>query len=325
MSNLTPTNSAGSASGTPSNYLFGRVFTLLVSNNAGKAMDLSQLHVKFAVKKSGVMTPNVASIRVHNLDEDTAQIIKKEYTHVVLQAGYVGNFGVIFKGNIKQGIIGRESSTDTYIDLNCGDGDTAYNFAVVNKTIAKGSSQTDQLNAALNSMAGQGVGEGYTSGLPATKLSRGKVMYGNARDYMRTLANTNNCTWSIQDGKTVFLPLSTYLPNEAVVLTTKTGMVGQPQQTIEGIKIRALMNPLLKIHGRVKIDNKSVIQFQLDFTVPGSPANTPVPLTADGVYYILVAEATGDNRATDWYTDLLCLNINPSSNALNAISVSNNG
>ncbi len=298
---------------------FGRVCTLLVSDKSGKALDLSALRIKFAVKKSGIMTPNVADIRVYNLSLSTATLIKKEFTRVVLQAGYAGNFGVIFKGNIKQAILGRESATDTFVDLVCGDGDQAYNFAIVNQTIAAGSTQKDQLNAALGSLGSAGVGQTYIGALPVPKLPRGKVMFGNARDYMQTLADTNNFVWSIQDGAVVFLKQSTYLPNEVVVLTSKTGMIGTPQQTIEGVMCKCLLNPKLKCHGRVKIDNASVEQFKLNFSVPGSPANTPVPLTADGVYYILVAEHVGDSRGTEWYTNLTNLNIDVSSNPLNSV------
>lgn len=303
------------------NMQYGRVCTLLVSNSAGKALDLSALRIKFAVKKSGVMTPNVADILVYNLDQKTEDLIKKEYTKVILQAGYTGNFGVIFQGNIKQVISGRESATETFINLVAGDGDQAYNFSVVNQTLAKGSSPNDQLNAAMTSMFSQGVGVGYVGSLHSSKLPRGKVLYGNARDYIKNISDSSGSSWSIQDGKVIFLPKNAYLPGEATVLTTKTGLVGQPQQTIEGINCKCLLNPNLKIHGRVKIDNKSVLQYKLNQLVPGSPANTPVPLTHDGVYYVLVSEHTGDTRGTEWYSSLTLLNIDPSSNPLNTVGV----
>ena len=45
-------------------------------------------------------TPNSASIKVYNLSEATAGRICKEFTRVILQAGYQGNCSVIFDGNI---------------------------------------------------------------------------------------------------------------------------------------------------------------------------------------------------------------------------------
>jgi len=309
--------------GTDAAQQFGRQFKLLVSNKGGTTVDLSQMRVKFAVKKSGYMTPNVADIIVYNLAQSTALFIKQEFTQVIMQAGYDGNFGVIFKGNIKQAILGRESGTDTFINLIAGDGDQAYNFAIVTQTvgsaIAGGSSPSDQFNAAAASMSGQGVGASYIGTLPQVKLPRGKVLYGNARDYIKTIADTNGFAWSIQDEKIVFLKQGAYLPNQAVVLTSKSGLIGAPQQTIQGIKLKCLLNPKIKCHGRVQIDNAAVQQFVIDFSQPGSPANTPVPLSNDGMYYVLVAEHSGDTRGTEWYTNLQMLTIDVSSNPLNSV------
>jgi hypothetical protein len=96
--------------------------------------------------------------------------------------------------------------------------------------------------------------------------------------------------------------------------------VGTPQQTILGIQCKCLLNPKIKCHGRVQIDNASVQRYQLDFTQPFTAANTPVPLSNDGVYYVLVAEHSGDTRGTEWYSNLQLLVINPSSNALNSVN-----
>jgi hypothetical protein len=300
---------------------FLRKCTLLVSNAKGQALDLSQLRIKFAVKRSDTPTPNVADIRVYNLSTATAQLIKKEFTTAILQAGYVGNYGVIHTGNIKQVIVGRESATDTFVDIISGDGDQAYNFGIVNKTLAAGSQPMDQIKATIGAMNPLGVSQGYISQIQVTKLPRGKVMYGNARHYLNTLANTTGSGWSIQDEKVNFVKQSTYLPGTAIVLTSKTGLIGQPQQTNEGVNCKCLLNPFIKIAGRIKIDNASVQTLKIDLTVKNSPANIPAPLTWDGVYYILVAEHVGDTRGTEWYTNLVTLYSDPTSNPLNSVQV----
>lgn len=300
---------------------FIRKFTLLVSNNAGASIDLSALHVKFAVKRSDTVTPNMADIRVYNLSSQTALFIKKEFTKVVMQAGYNSNFGGIFRGNIKQVIIGRESATDTFIDIIAGDGDRAYNFAILNTTLAKGSSPNDQVNAALGSFQNLGVSTGFIGPLPQNQLPRGKVLYGNARDHLRTVADSHGFAWSIQNEKVNFVKQSTYLPGTVVVLTSKTGMIGTPQQTNEGVNCKCLINPHIKISGRIKIDNTSVEQYKINLAVPNSAANIPAPLTADGVYYVLVVEHVGDTRGQEWYSNLVTLNVDVTSNPINSVQV----
>lgn len=304
---------------------FGRVCKLIVYGNDQNGLDLSELRIKFVVKRSDTMTPNVADIRVYNLQEETAIRIRKEFTRVVLQAGYEANFGVIFAGNIKQVILGRESATDTFIDIIAGDGDRAYNFAIVNQTLAAGATQTDQINAAANGMAAKGVTQGHIGDMPTESLPRGKVMYGNSKDYLRNVAQTSNKSWSIQDEQITFVSNKSYLPGERVVLTSKTGMIGTPNQTNEGVNVKCLLNPLIKIGGRIQIDNKSIAQFKINLSIPNSPANIPAPLTADGVYYVLVAEHQGDNRGIDWYTTLICLNVDVTTNPINSVQIGANG
>lgn len=302
-----------------------RTCQLIVFGNDLNGLDLSQLRIKFSVKRSDTMTPNVADIRVYNLEEETALRIRKEFTKVILQAGYQSNFGVIFQGNIKQVILGRESATDTFIDIVAGDGDRAYNFAVVNATLAKGSKQSDQVSAAVGAMSSKGVTAGHLGDLPDNQLPRGKAMYGNARNYLRDSAQTTQHSWSIQDEKVTFVAKKAYLPGERVVLTSKTGMIGTPQQTNEGVNVKCLLNPNIKIASRVQIDNASIQQFKINLSVPNSPANIPAPLTADGVYYVLVVEHSGDTRGVEWYSSLICLNIDVTTNPINSVQVGYGG
>jgi hypothetical protein len=298
---------------------FGRAFSLIVFGADLEGLDLSELRCKFVVKRSDTMTPNIADIRIYNLEEKTALRIRSEFKRVILQAGYEGNYGVIFQGNIKQVILGRESATDTFVDIVAGDGERAYNFAVVNATIAAGGSQADQVQAAIAAMGSRGVTAGHLGEFPPEKLTRGKVMYGNARNYLRDAAQNSDKTWSIQDEKITFVSKKSYLPGERVVLNSKTGMVGAPQQTNEGVNVKCLLNPMIKIGGRIEINNASIQRLKINLSVPLSPINIPAPLTADGVYYVLVAEHQGDTRGVEWYTNLICLNIDVTSNPINAV------
>lgn len=303
-----------------------RKYRLVVySRTSEVGIDLSELRIKFDVKRASTMTPNVADIRIYNIDPATAKKIgsysSKEYNNVILEAGYEGNYGAIFQGNIKQVIEGRESATDTFIDLICGDGDRAYNFAVVNKTLTAGATQVDQVNASVAAMVGKGVGLGHVGEFPTEQLVRAKVMFGNSRDYLRNIAQSTDKSWSIQDGKVTFVGNRTYLKGERVVLTSKTGMIGTPQQTNEGLNIKALLNPMIKIGGAVEVNNASIARYKINLSVPNSPANIPAPLSNDGVYFVLCCEYQGDTRGTDWYCTLICLNMDITGNPLNSVQV----
>lgn len=306
---------------TDSTQQYIRKFTLLVSNTQGNGLDLSNLRVKFSVKRSSAETPNAADIRVYNLEQQTAIKIRSEFTQVVMQAGYEGNFGQIFRGNIKQVIIGRESATDTFVDIIAGDGDLWYNFAIVNATLAKGATQGDQVTACLKSGAALGVGAGGNSALFATpKLPRGKTMFGNSRSYMRDAAQTTQNSWSIQDEQIVFVPLKTYLPGTAPQINANTGMIGTPEQTNEGVNVKCLINPKIPVSGRIQLDNSTIQRIRINLTLtPGSATNTAAPLASNGVYFVLAIEHCGDTRGIDWYTKLICLYVDSTTVFLNSV------
>jgi len=117
--------------------------------------------------------------------------------------------------------------------------------------------------------------------------------------------------------------LKSYLPGEAVVINAKTGMIGTPAQTNEGINAKTLLNPLIRVGGRVKLNNADIADYKINLAQPLSPANIPPSKRADGTYYVLVIEHSGDTRGIDWYTTLVCLSIDPSSNPLNSVQVGN--
>lgn len=320
---VSPTVATNSTSAPNSTLQYLRNFKLLVQGTNFNAIDLSNLRCKFSVKRSSNQTPNCADIRVYNVEKNTALLIQKQFTKVTIQGGYDSNFGVIFQGNIKQVILGKEGENESFIDLNCGDGDLAYNFAIVNTTIKKGSSQADQFSQLAGSMKSHGVSVAKNQPeFDTMVLPRGKVLWGNTKDYMRTLAKQNGLTWSIQNEQIGFIHQQGYNKGQTIILNSKTGMIGTPNQTNIGVNVACLMNPNINPGRTIKIDNKSVASLKIDLGNPNDPVNLAPPLTADGVYYVLVKEDTGDTRGIDWYSKLICCTVNPSSNPINSVPVS---
>lgn len=289
---------------------YGRKVSLIVGND-NDAIELSDFKINFIVKRGDFQTPNSLDAKIYNLNDETVNRIQGEFTRVVLQAGYEGNFGLIFDGTIKQARPGRESQTDTYIAITAADGDHAYNFATLSLSLAAGATPTDAVQAMLQAMASSGISQGYMPELSQNGSVRGRVFYGMCRDEMREFAKNNNCTWSIQDGKLTLIPLTAYIPGEVPIISADTGLIGIPEQTQNGIRMRVLLNPSLKIGQKIKLDNSAInqLRYGLDIRSQASQANTSlfIKTNADGEYYVMVAEHIGDTRGNDFYTDLVCL------------------
>jgi hypothetical protein len=284
-------------------------------------IELGSLRFTFKIKQYDLQTPASIAIRIYNLSDDTANRIQKEFTRVILQAGYEGGeYGAIFDGTIVQVRKGRENATDTYVDITGAEGDEALNFAVVATSLQAGTSFKDRVAALQKAMEARGVTTGYQVDLPENKLPRGRVLYGMARDHLRDVAFTTGTTFSIQRGQLQIVPVQGYLPGEAVVLNANTGMVGMPEQTQDGIKVRCLLNPMIKVAGRIQIDNASIQQAALNIGVSGAVQNGFIPsIVDDGFYRVVVCEHEGDSRGVAWYSNLICVgateNVTPSLSA----------
>lgn len=293
---------------------YNRFISLKIGGPDVEGIDLSDLRIRFSVRRGDISTPNSADIRVYNVSPETARKSElREFERVVLQAGYPGNYGTIFDGTIKQVRRGRESQTDTYLDITAADGDSAYTHAVSNVTLAAGASPSEQINAVMADLEAKGVKLGELPNLPRMRLPRGKVIFGMTRNHLDNMARTNDISWSIQDGQLTLIPNTAYLPGEAVVLNAETGMVGLPEQTQNGITVKALLNPGIRIGRVLQINNSSIQRYRYGLSINDTKPNQLIQsssvLDADGLYKVLVANHYGDSRGNDWYTVAICMTI----------------
>ncbi|MBY4728353.1 MULTISPECIES: phage protein [Burkholderia] len=308
---------------------FGRKVSLIVGPDSGDALDLSGLRIVFRVQRGDLQTPNSARIRVYNVSDNTAQRAAAEFTRVVLQGGYEGNYGIIFDGSIIQVRRGRESPTDTYIDITAADGDMAYNFAVVNTTLAAGSTHADVVDACLKAMGKYGVTAGYIADMPSNPMPRGQVLFGMARDHLETVARSTQTLWSIQDGQLQIVPETSYVPGEIPVIDATSGMIGLPEQTQNGITVRMLLNPAVKIGRLIQLDNSSIQRYEFSLSSADAIANRNTSLqnkiNGDGFYYVMSNEFWGDTRGNDWYNEVICLAVDATAQDLNLVNKSDQG
>jgi hypothetical protein len=321
---------------------WGRQLSIIIADQSGQGTELivpsdangNTLHVTFTVRHLVIHTPSTLILRIYNLSEQTAGVLSAlgvniqesnfgtSNGQVVVKAGYSGNYGTIFTGGVRFVRKGRENPTDTYVDIYAATWDLPTNWGVVNITLKEGHAQTDIAKAAVKSMASDGYPvsmgtppnalNGTVPVQPPTASPRGRALYGNARDILRDLAAGHDNTWSFaEDGTLNFLPRTAYAPGDAVVLTSYTGMIGLPQLTDNGVKVRCLLNPVIKVGTRLQIDNKS-IQQPAPNLVLSAKANIFPSLDADGFYKVLWVDHSGDNRGLNWYSDMICISIDPS-------------
>lgn len=299
---LIPASSLGVDAGTTAlgDILFGRKYRVIVSDPSGVALDVSQLRCTFRIQKTVLQPPNIAEIIIYNLAPDTENAIIKEGSRIIIEAGYEGTqYGLIFDGNIIQTVRDKEDGVTFKLSLMSLDGDRFLNAGFVNFSVVKGqTSRTVIENVVSKATIPSDLGS-ISDGISKTELTRGKAVFGLAKDYLRQLAQTHNASFYVEDGKVNIIKATDLPEGEVIDLSPSSGLVGNPAQNDQGVSFRCLLNPRIKINQMVHIDNGLIRTqaYQL--------GQVPRSLDGEGLYRVIGITYLGDTRGDNWYTDCI--------------------
>lgn len=327
----------------------------LVHEN-GQGIELSDFHVFFQIDWFNVSSASrVATLKIYNLSATTVnRIVGREFSQLRLIAGYDGiapavaasdvgkareidaagvgqrdgrNYGLIFSGEIRYSVTGKESPVDGYVLIQAVDSDRAFATSITTQTLAAGYCLADVSRALMQDFAAKGATEGRSPPMPATRFPRGRVLFGMTRHLMDNVAAQCAATWQFVDGQRQMLANNDYT-HEAIVLNGASGLIGMPQQTIgNGINVRALINPNIRLNGLIQLDQASVFRIALpdkaiaaakgpiseqnrsgNITLSGlgDSKTQPASIATDGVYIVRGIMYTGETRGPAWQMEMMC-------------------
>lgn len=287
----------------------------VVVGKAGSGLLIENLRVVFEVTKTVESSPNVAVIKIYNLHPANEAKVKNEFDEVILNAGYEGAMQLLFRGNIKH-VYRYRDKNDYVTEIEAGDGDKDYRKAVMNETLAAGTTTSQLVDRAVTTFKGTGgTTKGHVQVNERARI-RGKVISGNTRDVLSDVAKESGANWSIQDGQLVIVSANAVLPGEAILIRADTGMLGAPEVNDKGVAVKCLLNPLLKVNGAVKLDNNSIKAKRAKAQALASQREKeeardkdPVRLDPDGIYKVLKLVHKGDTRGKDWLSELECIGL----------------
>lgn len=268
----------------------------VIIGNANQALSLKDLRIAFEIKKSNVSYPNLAKIQIYNLSFQTRNLIKKEFTNIIVNAGYVGQMQLIFSGNIKN-VYHRIDGVDTITEIYAGDGDIAWQDGIANITF--GAPMTLREMVIILGTTLPGIDYGALEGLDQPRNSDRPYTFSCAtRVALDELGATYNFSWSIQNGL-----LETWPKNDAITaqstafaINAGSGMVGSPTVTEIGANVTTLINPLV-------LPNRWIyIQAASSNVALGNPyfqVRPNKPTIAQGYYIVNSVTHSFDNRGDD--------------------------
>lgn len=317
-----------------------RYFRLIVATDGrnDEALDLSDFRVTFHISQAMVGKPCTADIKIYNVSQETVDkievptnaVVGHKRLKVIIEAGYHEDHSMIFEGDLWWKSTGRESSTETYMQLVAATGDRAHQYAVVNASIPKGATQEQIFDTVARSMKEKGVSVTKRPDFMEGQLSRGKVLYAMGSSAMQSLASTNSFEWGYGAGGIVTVRKDqTYKKDEEVIiLNALTGLIGRPTVTVDGVEATCLLQPRIDLGSLVQIDNSSIqtggsydTSYKAD--IMANSAVTGAMLSADGIYRVLGREHVGDTRRNDWYTKIICAGVHAAQQPMNTTVMSN--
>lgn len=265
----------------------------VTTSHQNVAIDVSNLRCVFSCEKSIDESPNYSQIAVYNLKSDTIASVKAGDT-VILEAGYEnGNYGMIFTGQIVQPYTQKESATDMALILVVQDGDEFLTSAFTAQTIGKSATQQDIAKICLGDSVSAGI---ISKEISASKLPRGKVLFGKSASYLSKIARANKSQLYVEDGKVNIVAASDYDESTAVELNPSTGLIGIPSQTDDGVSGQCLINPSIKLNTLLHINANLVAAKQV---AEGETSATG--LNTDGIYRVTKLVYEGDTHGDAWY------------------------
>jgi hypothetical protein len=278
-------------------------------DDGGEPLNVSDLRCRFKLTPLPLLTPAIGEIKITNLSAARGRAIaKKEYKRITIDAGYQDGHGIIFKGNIIQGVYRRENPTDTLTTIIAADGDHGHNFATVSTKHAPGSTPQDHFNTAVQALGQFGITKGYIGiDLSTPKYPRAVSLWGMAADVLRTIAKSKDAMVFYDREQVTMIPRKGSRPDSAIILNSHTGLIGMPTQTTDGIFARCLINPMIRRGSTVKINQADI---QGGIAEISAQSNNEIGLgmladiASDGLYTVMKIDIEGDTRGNPWYMDL---------------------
>lgn len=277
--------------------LYGRKYRIIVSLSGEKALDVTDLKCTFKCVKTALMEPNYSEVTIYNLSPNNENAIIKEGSRIIIEAGYEGEqYGIIFDGNVLQPIREKEDGNTYKLTLICIDGDAFYNGGFIASSLVRGQTKRSIVDNCITKASVSAQSNFISNSLSNTKLTRGKVLFGLSRDYLRQIAKSENATFYLDNGKVNIVKATDLKKNEIIDLGPASGLIGVPDQLNYGVSGKCLLNPRIKLNTLIHIDN-SLVRAQR------ASQAAQYSLDNDGIYRVIKITYNGDTRGEAWYTE----------------------
>lgn len=292
-------------------YQFKRTYELIIgdtSTNEGLSIKGDEdndegLSIRFNIKKflDNKKSDNSADITIVNLAEKSIDFIKKPNIKIILKVGYNGDNKVIFMGDVSE-IDTKESGrrVDKETKIRCIPDSNVHYSPSISRTFPENSTPRDILN--FLTKQGSSISKASFNSENIDKaFPFGYTIEGTPKEILNDLSRDFNFNYRI-DNKRLYVSDPNRYENpsskeNAFLISPTTGLIETPSYASpdgkkikdadtkkEGVKFKALLNPLLQPGQAVKLESEVI----------------------NGTFRINGIEMKGDWRGSDWSVTCWC-------------------
>lgn len=257
--------------------LFRRDWAVTIGPPGAPGRQWTGLSIEFDIDKTGSSSPNKVGLTIYNLSPDSRKFVEKRKQALIIRAGYESGMATLCSGEIDRVTHVREGG-EWLTKIEAQDGMTAYGN-VVHEVLGPRATERDAVGKLAREL---GLTVGSIKGLSDKAYQHGRTLSGPARSELDAICRARKLRWSIQDGALVIYPIGGATDLDAVVLSPATGLIGSPERTEEGYRLRSLLQGQITPGRRIRVDS-------------------------DGIDGDFVAESVthkGQSHGNDWYTDI---------------------
>ncbi len=250
---------------------------------------ITDLQVKFNVKRDLSKHPHSCDVEITNLAEATRSALEQKPLSIELYAGYSGVNRLLFAGDVIFARSKQEGPNWTTM-LQVADGSRATKHARVKRSYGANTSVKTVIRDVLKSM-GQDMPANLVSSRDLdAQFANGVVALGPARDELTRLLAPYGYSWSFQNNKVQILH-DTESRTDVLQINEDMGMIGTPafgQPSKSGklphMTIEMLLFPELRPGGRILLQSVAVHG--------GKPT----------MFKLKSVKHDGDNEGSEWFT-----------------------
>ena len=263
--------------------------------DGGEAVRVENLLVRFRIKREATPTPAEGEIDIYNLNESNETRVRERGKRVVLEAGYMDRLDTVFDGEVRR-VERQRVDLDRITRIHIAGALAKQVQTVSNLSYARPVTVRDIVRRGV---ADLGLALGPLDLIPEEADYPKFTYWGQTKRMITQRLRPLGIEWYEQDGVVHFTRNKVTLADRDVVISERTGMVGTPTTTDDGIRVVTLLDPRLKLGTRVR-----VLSSVLDDAASGDAINERARENEGGLWKVIEFEHRGSNREDEFFTTI---------------------